>query len=525
MQVNPRANGPVVAVADVLLRCDAGVMSAHTGSTLLTRRWASRPWIGDTRVQALVAITAGAALLRFPTLREQSYWYDEAITVDLVRRPFDAMLGAVPQSESTPPLYYVLAWIWSHIFGTGEASLRSLSAVIGTATVPATYAAGREFVSTRSAFVAAALVAVSPLLVWYSQEARAYALLVLLGALSLVPLRRAAASRPAGALAAWALTASAALATHYFAIFLIAAEALWLVYRASHRRAAAKAIAAVAAVAVALAGLAAYQARHAEHTAWISNSGGVAGRAAHLLRQLVVGTYPVEDIRPLLVAVPVVVVVGLFAWTDRAERSGALLALAFGVAAIALPAVLAVLGNSFFGGRGDYFIYRNVIVATVPLTIAAAAVFATPRAGRLGAAAVAVTCASLAFVSVEIARRPDLQKPDVRAVAEVSATTSTPRAIVADVRTAAVLNVYLPDAIDAPEAGVPIQEVDVIGEPGSAVSPVPPPGFHRVSTRAVDEFTVVRLRAPRSRRVLPATLKLQLRGGTEFAVLLARVLR
>lgn len=184
-------------------------MSAHTGLTPFARRSASRLWIHDTSVQALVALTAGAALLRFPTLHTQSYWYDEAITVELVRQPFHAMLGALPHSESTPPLYYVLAWIWSQILGTGEAGLRSLSAAIGTATVPVTYAAGRQLVSRRSAFVAAALVAVSPFLVWYSQEARAYALLVLLGALSLIPLRRAVGPRAGGPLAAWASAGSA----------------------------------------------------------------------------------------------------------------------------------------------------------------------------------------------------------------------------------------------------------------------------------------------------------------------------
>jgi mannosyltransferase len=513
---------PQLKLASSLLRCHAARMSAHTGLAPFTRRSASRPWIRDTRVQALVALTAGAALLRFPTLETQSYWYDEAITVELVRQPFRAMVDAVPHSESTPPLYYVVAWFWSRIFGTDEAGLRSLSALIGTATVPATYAAARQFISQRSAFVAAALVAVSPFLVWYSQEARAYALLVLLGALSLVPLRRAVGRRPTGPLAAWALAASLALATHYFAFFLVATEAAWLLRRASARRAAAKAVAAVAIVGVALVGLAAYQARYGEHTAWISKSGDLGGRAAYLVHQLVVGEYPASHIRPLLVAVPIVVLVGLFAWTSRAERAGALLAFAFGLGAIVPPAALAIVGDTVFGGRGDYFIYRNLIVATVPLTIAAAAVFATPRSGRLGFAAVAVTCALLAAVSVEIARRPDLQKPDVRAVAAALGTRPTPRAIVVDVRTAPVLELYLSAAMVTSRADLFIQDVDVIAEPGSSPAPVPPRGFHRVGSRRVHTFTIVRLRADRSRPVSSASLRRQLRGGTEYAVLLAR---
>jgi hypothetical protein len=82
-----------------------------------------------------------------------------------------------------------------------------------------------------------------------------------------------------------------------------------------------------------------------------------------------------------------------------------------------LPPVLALFGDNFFDGRGDYFIYRNLIVATVPLTIVAAAVIGAERTGRLGAAVVVVTCVLLSAVSVEITRRPDLQKPDLRGVA------------------------------------------------------------------------------------------------------------
>jgi len=46
-----------------------------------------------------------------------------------------SMLSAIPHSESTPPLYYVLAWVWVRVFSAGEVGLRSLSALIGTATI------------------------------------------------------------------------------------------------------------------------------------------------------------------------------------------------------------------------------------------------------------------------------------------------------------------------------------------------------------------------------------------------------
>jgi mannosyltransferase len=135
---------------------------------------------------ALAALTALGAALRFTTLAVQSYWTDEAVTVALVRQSFGKMLSSVPETESTPHLYYVLAWLWSQVFGTGEAGLRSLSALVGAATIPVAYAAVARLVSPRAGLVVAALAAVNPLLVWYSQEARSYALVVLLTGLSLV---------------------------------------------------------------------------------------------------------------------------------------------------------------------------------------------------------------------------------------------------------------------------------------------------------------------------------------------------
>jgi len=44
------------------------------------------------------------------------------------------MLHAIPHSEATPYLYYVLAWPWTHVFGSGEVGIRSLSALAGTVT-------------------------------------------------------------------------------------------------------------------------------------------------------------------------------------------------------------------------------------------------------------------------------------------------------------------------------------------------------------------------------------------------------
>ena len=143
-------------------------------------------------------------------------------------------MSSIRTTESTPPLYYYLAWGWERIFGSGETGMRLLPALLGTLLVPATWAAARVTLPARSALIAAALVALSPLLVWYSQEARPYALFVLLatlGFLFFVRILRRAPGVPASRdLVLWSLLSLAAVLTHYFAVFAVGAQALWLFF-------------------------------------------------------------------------------------------------------------------------------------------------------------------------------------------------------------------------------------------------------------------------------------------------------
>ncbi|MGH2928972.1 MAG: glycosyltransferase family 39 protein, partial [Solirubrobacteraceae bacterium] len=121
------------------------------------------PWL-------LAAIVVLGALVRFTTLNEQSLWFDEATTWGIVHHGLGHVLATVPRTESTPPLYYVLLWLWSRVFGTGAVGLRSFSALCGTLTIPIMWAIGRRLVSERVGLVAALLTAVNPLLFWYAQE-------------------------------------------------------------------------------------------------------------------------------------------------------------------------------------------------------------------------------------------------------------------------------------------------------------------------------------------------------------------
>src|SRR5581483_2307570 len=194
-----------------------------------------RAGVDSIRV-AVAAFVLGGAVLRFVTLGRQSFELDEVTTVHVLRGSFPQMLHAVARQESTPPVYYALAWVSAHVFGFGEFAVRAPSALAGTAMVGLAYPAALEFLGRRWPAVAvAALTAVSPILVWYSQEARSYALYACLCSASLLLFARALAAPTRSNTWSWAAVSALAVATHYFAGFLVAAEIVLLLRRGGRR--------------------------------------------------------------------------------------------------------------------------------------------------------------------------------------------------------------------------------------------------------------------------------------------------
>ena len=187
---------------------------------------------------ALALVTAGALALRLPYLGNQSLWYDETFTRTITVAPSITRLWhEVKASEGTPPLYYLLTWGWGKLFGIhSDAALRATSGLAGAACAPAAFLALRRLAGGRAALAAAALAAASPMLVWYSLDARAYSLLVLLSLVSIwstsLVLERPTARRFAG----WMLAAAAVVWTHYFGAFLVVAEAALLLWRLPEAR-------------------------------------------------------------------------------------------------------------------------------------------------------------------------------------------------------------------------------------------------------------------------------------------------
>ena len=121
----------------------------------------------------------------------------------LVHHGFGGMLSHLSSSESAPPLYYVLVWVWTQgLRRRARSAFARFSALAGTLTIPVLYAGGRE-ISARVGLWAAALATFSPIMYYYSQEARAYALLVLFGAASHSSAGSARCGSPSGAAWRW----------------------------------------------------------------------------------------------------------------------------------------------------------------------------------------------------------------------------------------------------------------------------------------------------------------------------------
>ena len=119
-----------------------GALSHQRGASLGTGERSLIGALSSPAALAVAALTAARGRPAFLGIGHQGFWFDEGNTALLVHYSPGKMLGLIPQSESTPPLYYCVAWVWARLFGYGEAGLRSLSAVCGVATVPVAYMAG-----------------------------------------------------------------------------------------------------------------------------------------------------------------------------------------------------------------------------------------------------------------------------------------------------------------------------------------------------------------------------------------------
>lgn len=145
-----------------------------------------------------------------------SFWYDEAESVRFINYPFHELALGLRHDNGSPPFYFLLLKPWAALFGESEAALRALSVAFGVLAVPVLAAVALRLVGGRAAVLAAWLLAVSPFAVELSNEARTYALVVLLGLLDMFFFLRWRESRRWGDLLGCVLATFLLGYSHYF---------------------------------------------------------------------------------------------------------------------------------------------------------------------------------------------------------------------------------------------------------------------------------------------------------------------
>ncbi len=180
-------------------------------------------------ITAAVVLTLLGGALRLYGLSNQSFWNDEVYSMMACQAPLDKIqaLSAMP-NNSLPTYFLLLRAIVGQSDQDIEFKARLLSAVAGAVSIPVMV--GLIFLWSRSAVAAlagGALLAINPMHLWYSQEARAYALMLLFGLLSLLFFEMAMRRHRWGWWTGYFLSAVIAIALHKTAILFPAVCGLW----------------------------------------------------------------------------------------------------------------------------------------------------------------------------------------------------------------------------------------------------------------------------------------------------------
>jgi hypothetical protein len=455
---------------------------------------------------SLTLATILAAGLRLPFLDHQSLWLDEIFTREILRETtLSGLWHHIEATESTPPLYYLLGWL---VQARSTIAMRLVSAVPLIAAIPVAYLAFRRLIGWRAALATAAVLAVSPILVSYSTDARSYGLFVLTALLSVwafsVLLDRISPRQ----FGLWVLASVACVWTHYFGAFVVAAEAIVLLVALPRARLATVAWTSLLVLClVPLVPLATSQAgdERAEFIAGIP----LATRLSETVRQFAMGpSVPRTSLEAAGVAL-FCLAVGAGAVMAARSREGPRVLLALAVIVFGAPLIAAALGIE------DRFYARNVIVVA-PL----AAALAAPALLRLRAAPLVIYLVLATVASLWVATDWRYEQVDWKGALARAEAIDRGAAVVAVTRVdAPVVEAYLARqptsaaAVVATRAWIVVEPVRAAGHRYLDPAPVPDlPGFTAVRRVQVDAFQLVLVRADRPTRITPGEVV----GATMF---------
>lgn len=178
---------------------------------------------------ALAAIFILGFTLRLINIGAEPYWGDEILSLDISThfQSLTEMVRYIGEVEFHPPLYYVIIRSWTSWFGISELATRLPSLFFGMGVMGVTYAMGRRFFGVTAALVATFAIAISPMQIEFSQEARPYAMVCFFGALSAFLVWEYLRRRRKIHLILYAVASILGLYLNYSYFFIIFATAGW----------------------------------------------------------------------------------------------------------------------------------------------------------------------------------------------------------------------------------------------------------------------------------------------------------
>jgi mannosyltransferase len=188
--------------------------------------------LSSRRYLALAGIAALATAVFSFGLGSSSFFLDEIYTWYTVRGDLGDLRSHLVEQEVAPPLYYLLLHGWVLLTGAdSETALRLPSVAAGVALVAAVYWLGALVGGRRAGLLSAGLAAVSPTVLLYAQQTRAYVWAMLAVTVAVAAAIEAVRGRSTSWLVAAGAAGAVAVLTHYTAMLVVAPVAVWVLLR------------------------------------------------------------------------------------------------------------------------------------------------------------------------------------------------------------------------------------------------------------------------------------------------------
>jgi len=187
-------------------------------------------WIKENKL--LVTVLFVGAIFRFYKMDYQSVWLDEIHTLNEANPnlSFSEIYNLIIVTEPHPPLYFLLMKILFTLFGYTTFVLRCFSVVIGIAGIYAIYRLGKELMNKQVGIISALLLSFNYFHLYYSQDGRMYALLFLTTVISFYFLIKFIKNPNYKTAIVSGVFASLMIYTHFFALFVLFAQYLILLF-------------------------------------------------------------------------------------------------------------------------------------------------------------------------------------------------------------------------------------------------------------------------------------------------------